>query len=60
MSWNRIVLIFITLATLSMGASQSRELRVVSEDELIIQGLLFDETYAELRITGFFLLINWL
>jgi len=45
-SWNRIVLIFLTLATLSMGASQSRELRVVSEDELIIQGLLFDEYKA--------------
>jgi len=45
-SWNRIVLIFLTLVTLSAGVSKPRELRVLSEDELIVQGLLFDEYKA--------------
>ena len=46
MSWNRIVLIFLTLITFSISATPSKQLRVLSEDELIIQGLLFDEYRA--------------
>jgi len=45
-SWNRIILTFLTMITLSISASQSKELRVLSEDELIVQGLLFDEYKA--------------
>ena len=43
MSWNRIVLAFLTSVTVSMSASQSKQPRVYSEDVLIIQGLFFDE-----------------
>ena len=43
MSWNRIVLLFITIVTFSMSASQVKKLRVLSEDVLIIQGLFFEE-----------------
>ena len=46
MSWNRIILTFLTMITFSMGTSQPKELRVLSEDELIVQGLLFDEYKA--------------
>jgi hypothetical protein len=45
-SWNRIILTFIALCTLSASAVQAKELRMISEDELIIQGLLFDEYKA--------------
>ena len=43
MSWNRIVLTFLTIVTVSMSASQTKQLRVLSEDVLIIQGLFFEE-----------------
>jgi len=45
-SWNRIILTFLTLVTLGMATAQPKELRVLSEDELIVQGLLFDEYKA--------------
>ena len=46
MSWNRIILTFITLCTLNINFAQAKELRVISEDTLIIQGLFFDEYKA--------------
>ncbi len=46
MSWNRIVLFFITVFFFQTGAVQAKELRVLSEDELIIQGLLYEEYRA--------------
>ena len=46
MSWNRIILFFITVFFLHTGAVQAKELRVISEDELIIQGLLYEEYRA--------------
>ena len=46
MSWNRIILFFITVFFFHTGAVQSKELRVLSEDELIIQGLLYEEYRA--------------
>ena len=46
MSWNRIILAFITGFILMTGIAQAKELRVISEDSLIIQGLLFDEYKA--------------
>ena len=46
MSWNRIILVFITSFILLMSIAQAKELRVLSEDSLIIQGLLFDEYKA--------------
>ncbi|WP_415407670.1 tetratricopeptide repeat protein [Sulfurovum sp. CS9] len=46
MSWNRIVLFFITVFFFHTGAVQAKELRVLSEDELIIQGLLYEEYRA--------------
>jgi len=45
-SWNRIILVFITGFILMTGIAQAKELRVISEDSLIIQGLLFDEYKA--------------
>ena len=46
MSWNRIILFFITVFFFHTGAVQAKELRVISEDELIIQGLLYEEYRA--------------
>ena len=46
MSWNRIILAFITGFILMTSVAQTKELRVLSEDSLIIQGLLFDEYKA--------------
>ncbi len=46
MSWNRIILLFITVFVFSTGVAQAKELRVLSEDELIIQGLLYEEYKA--------------
>ena len=46
MSWNRIILTFITVYTLSATFVHARELRVLSQDELIIQGLFFEEYKA--------------
>ena len=46
MSWNRIILVFITGFILMTSVAQTKELRVLSEDSLIIQGLLFDEYKA--------------
>jgi len=45
-SWNRIILAFITGFILMTGIAHTKELRVISEDSLIIQGLLFDEYKA--------------
>jgi len=45
-SWNRIILFFITVFFFHTGAVQAKELRVLSEDELIIQGLLYEEYRA--------------
>ena len=45
MSWNRIILIFFTVY-LFTGSLFSKEIRVLSEDELIIEGLLFNEYKA--------------
>lgn len=46
MSWNHIVLFFITVFFFHTGAAQAKELRMLSEDELIIQGLLYEEYKA--------------
>ncbi len=46
MSWNRIVLTLITLCMLNINFAQAKELRIISEDTLIIQGLFFDEYKA--------------
>ena len=46
MSWNRIILVFITAFILMTSVAQTKEIRVLSEDSLIIQGLLFDEYKA--------------
>ena len=46
MSWNRIIYPFITAFILCTGVTQAKELRVISEDELIIQGLLYEEYKA--------------
>ena len=46
MSWNRIILTSITVFMLITSVAQTKELRVFSEDSLIIQGLLFDEYKA--------------
>ncbi len=46
MSWNRIILAFITGFILMTSVAQTKEIRVLSEDSLIIQGLLFDEYKA--------------
>ena len=46
MSWNRIILVFITGFILMTSVAQTKEIRVLSEDSLIIQGLLFDEYKA--------------
>jgi len=45
-SWNRIILASITGFILMTSVAQTKELRVLSEDSLIIQGLLFDEYKA--------------
>jgi len=45
-SWNRIVLFFITVFFFHTGVVQAKELRMLSEDELIIQGLLYEEYRA--------------
>ncbi len=46
MSWNRIILFFITVFLFYTGAVYAKEIRVLSEDELIIQGLLYEEYRA--------------
>jgi hypothetical protein len=45
-SWNRIVLPLLVLLTLSTSAVQAKSLMQISEDELIIRGLLYDEYKA--------------
>ncbi len=45
MSRNRIIMTVISLLLLS-GILQAKELRIISEDELIVQGLFFDEYKA--------------
>ncbi len=46
MSWNRIVYSFITVLVFGMGIAHAKELNVISEDEMIIRGLLYDEYKA--------------
>ena len=46
MSWNRIVTASIVGFILMTSIAQTKELKVISEDSLIIQGLLFDEYKA--------------
>ena len=46
MSRYRLAASIITVLFLTLGVVQARELRVLSEDELIIQGLLYDEYRA--------------
>jgi predicted Zn-dependent protease len=45
-SWNRIILASVTSFLLLTNIAHTKELRVLSEDSLIIQGLLFDEYRA--------------
>jgi len=45
-SWNRIILTPITVFMLMTSVAQTKELKVISEDSLIIQGLLFNEYRA--------------
>ena len=43
MSWNRIVFtLFITLS-LSTGILHAKKIMTISEDELIVRGILYDE-----------------
>lgn len=46
MSWYRIVLPFLVLLTFSSSALQAKSLMQISEDELIVRGLLYDEYKA--------------
>ena len=46
MSWNRIILTSVTVFMLVTSVAETKELRVISEDSLIIQGLLFNEYRA--------------
>lgn len=46
MSWNRIVLPLLTLFIFTVSAVQAKSLMHLSEDELIIRGLLYDEYKA--------------
>mgnify|MGYP000262175730 CR=1 FL=1 len=46
MSWNRIVLPLLVLLTFSTSTVQAKNLMQISEDELIIRGLLYDEYKA--------------
>jgi len=45
-SWNRIILVFVCLVLLNTGLLQAKELKMISEDEMIVQGLFFDEYKA--------------
>ena len=46
MSWNRIVLPLLVLLTFSTSVVQAKSLMQISEDELIMRGLLYDEYKA--------------
>ena len=46
MSWNRIALILFILFSIGSTATYAKELMKISEDELIIRGLLYDEYKA--------------
>ena len=46
MSWNRIILVSVISFIFMINMLQAKELRTLSEDSLIIQGLLFDEYKA--------------
>ncbi len=46
MSWNRIALILFIVFSFGTAASYAKELMKISEDELIIRGLLYDEYKA--------------
>jgi len=45
-SWNRIILVSVISFIFMINMLQAKELRTLSEDSLIIQGLLFDEYKA--------------
>jgi len=45
-SWHRLILAAVAAFTVSTGIVQAKELRMISEDELIVQGLLFTEYRA--------------
>lgn len=46
MSWNRVVLILFIIFSLGTTATYAKELMKISEDELIIRGVLYDEYRA--------------
>ncbi len=46
MSWNRIIIMVLAMVTFSVANTPTKHLRVLSQDELIIQGLLFEEYKA--------------
>jgi len=46
MSWNRIVLTLFVVFSLNIGIVHAKKLMSISEDELIIRGLLYDEYRA--------------
>ena len=46
MSWNRIVLTLLIVLNFSTAVTHAKELMTISEDELIMRGLLYDEYKA--------------
>ena len=46
MSWNRIVLTLLVVFSFSTAITHAKELMTISEDELIMRGLLYDEYKA--------------
>lgn len=46
MSWNRIIISFIAILIVEIGTLQARELMALSEDELIMRGLWYEEYRA--------------
>lgn len=46
MSWHRLARLFVTVLVLGSSILYSKELRMISEDELIIRGLLYTEYKA--------------
>jgi len=42
-SWNRIIVSFIAILIVGIGTLQARELMAMSEDELIMRGLWYEE-----------------
>ena len=46
MSWHRLILAAVAAFTVSIGTVQAKELQMISEDELIVRGLLYTEYRA--------------